>query len=110
MVKPEGNQRPSTTNSPSSNFSRDPAVKAWVLHRANGVCECCHKPAPFMTTSGRPYLEVHHLIRLIDNGPDTPENCAALCPNCHRKLHHSPERDTLTGELREKVLEKESGL
>ncbi|HBB9944261.1 HNH endonuclease [Vibrio parahaemolyticus] len=81
-----------------------------VLLRAYGVCECCNEPAPFVTALGRPYLEVHHLIRLIDDGPDTPENCAALCPNCHRKLHHSSDRDMLTKELREKVLEKESGL
>ncbi len=59
---------------------------------------------------GTPFLEVHHLTRLKDNGPDTVENCAALCPNCHRKLHHSPERDMLTERLREKVLKKESGL
>ncbi|ELB2755723.1 HNH endonuclease [Vibrio alginolyticus] len=96
MVKPEGNQRPSTTNSSSSNFIRDPAVKAWVLLRANGICECCNKSAPFITASGKPYLEVHHLIRLIDNGPDTPENCVAVCPNCHRELHYGSNSKSIT--------------
>ena len=31
----------------------------------------------------RPYLEVHHVIQWVDSGPDTPENCVAVCPNCH---------------------------
>jgi len=30
---------------------------------------------------------VHHIIPLADGGPDTLENVAALCPNCHRKMH-----------------------
>ncbi|TDA69847.1 HNH endonuclease signature motif containing protein, partial [Halomonas marinisediminis] len=48
-----------------------------------------------------PFLEVHHLIRLKDGGPDTVENCAALCPNCHRKLHYSSEKTSLTEYLRD---------
>lgn len=44
-------------------------MKAWILLRASGIFECRNKPAPFLTASGRPYLEVHHLIRLIDDGP-----------------------------------------
>ncbi|MGI3097108.1 HNH endonuclease [Vibrio diabolicus] len=53
---------------------------------------------------------MHHLTRLKDDGPDTVENCAALCPNCHRKLHYSSERKALTKALRQTILEKESDL
>ena len=34
-----------------------------------------------------PYLEVHHIIRLADDGDDSVENAIALCPNCHREAH-----------------------
>ncbi|MBY7795370.1 HNH endonuclease [Vibrio fluvialis] len=63
------------------------------------MCECCGEDAPFKTSSGEPFLEVHHLIRLMDNELDTVENCAGICPNCHRRLHYGEDRDTLTREL-----------
>ncbi|WP_274482686.1 HNH endonuclease [Paenibacillus polymyxa] len=69
-------------------FKRNPDVIAEVLVRANGVCERCKCPAPFMRVSdGTPYLEVHHKIRLADGGEDTVDNAIAVCPNCHRELH-----------------------
>ena len=53
-----------------------------------GRCEACERPAPFTTTTGEPYLEPHHIRRLSDGGPDDPRYVAALCPNCHREVHH----------------------
>ena len=50
-------------------------------------CECCREDA-FITNSGEPYVEFHHLIPFsIANGPDHYLNLFALCPNCHRKIH-----------------------
>jgi len=69
-------------------YARNPDVVAEALVRANGICEACHKPAPFRRAKdGRPYLEVHHKIQLKDNGEDTVENAIAVCPNCHRRSH-----------------------
>jgi 5-methylcytosine-specific restriction enzyme A len=69
-------------------FIRNPDVVAEVLHRANGTCERCKNPAPFLRKKDKsPYLEVHHTIQLADGGEDTTENAVALCPNCHRQLH-----------------------
>ncbi|MBB5400560.1 HNH endonuclease [Paraburkholderia youngii] len=68
-------------------FKRNPYVIAEVLLRAAGICESCRGPAPFTRADGRPYLEVHHLIRLADGGDDTIENAIAVCPNCHRERH-----------------------
>lgn len=69
-------------------FERNPYVIAEVLIRANGICEECKNKAPFIRKSDNtPYLEVHHIIPLSENGDDTVENCIALCPNCHRKAH-----------------------
>lgn len=70
-------------------FVRNPDVVAEALHRASGMCEVCGQLAPFTRKSnGTPYLEVHHKVRLADDGPDTLENAIALCPNCHRESHY----------------------
>lgn len=70
-------------------FDRNPDVIAEVLANANGLCGECGEAAPFIKASdGNPYLEVHHKVRLADNGDDTVENAIALCPNCHRKAHY----------------------
>jgi len=73
----------------TSVFRRNPDVIVEVLKRANGICERCGQEAPFKRASdGSPFLEVHHWDRLADGGEDTPQNAAALCPNCHREEHH----------------------
>ena len=70
-------------------FIRNPFVVAEVLHHAKGVCERCHRPAPFNRKSdGTPYLEVHHRIPLAQGGLDSIRNAEALCPNCHREAHY----------------------
>lgn len=64
-------------------------VKAQVLRRANGICELCSRPAPFLTPNGNPYLELHHI--LPPRGAKTEiSNLVALCPNCHRKAEICP--------------------
>ncbi|PSW01246.1 HNH endonuclease signature motif containing protein [Photobacterium aquimaris] len=61
---------------------------AKALYKANGICEACHQPAPFIKKSnGQPYLEVHHIKSLSDGGKDSLENVQAICPNCHREMH-----------------------
>ncbi len=72
----------------TTSFRRNPDVVAEVLSRAAGICEQCHRPAPFKRRDGTPYLEVHHRVQLADGGPDTVTNAVALCPNCHREQHY----------------------
>ncbi|EKM6788635.1 HNH endonuclease, partial [Escherichia coli] len=43
-----------------------------------------------------PYLEVHHVIPLSKGGADTPENCVALYPNCHKALHYAENINQIT--------------
>ncbi len=72
----------------TSIFKRNPDVVAEVQYRAKGVCHDCKNKAPFNKKSdGEPYLEVHHIIPLCEDGEDTVENAIALCPNCHRRRH-----------------------
>jgi 5-methylcytosine-specific restriction protein A len=88
LSKPEGNRRPTVMSSTITQYHRDPAVKAWVLQQAKGKCDSCEQPAPFNGSDGQPFLEVHHVRQLADNGSDTATNAVALCPNCHRELHY----------------------
>ncbi|WP_094586818.1 HNH endonuclease [Synechococcus sp. BO 8801] len=74
----------------SIGYRRNADVIAAVLLRANGNCERCKANAPFTRRSdGSPYLEVHHWKPLSDGGPDIVDNAGALCPNCHREVHHA---------------------
>jgi 5-methylcytosine-specific restriction protein A len=74
-------------------FLRDPNVVAWVKAQANGTCEACGSSAPFATPAGEPFLEVHHVRPLAQGGPDQVDNAIAVCPNCHRRLHHSRDSE-----------------
>jgi predicted HNH restriction endonuclease len=101
--RPEGVSVPIATTVATRAFARDARVAQWVRKRAAGKCECCHAPAPFVDESGIPFLEVHHLVRLADGGPDTVENSTAVCPNCHRRLHHARDRAALTKQVAERI-------
>ena len=68
-------------------YHRDATIAAYVKKRANGQCQLCGMSAPFIDQYGEPYLECHHIEWLSKNGEDSIDNCVALCPNCHRKMH-----------------------
>lgn len=103
LSKPQGNHRPTATLSAITQYQRDAAVKAWVLQQANGKCESCGKPAPFNGSDGLPFLEVHHVRQLADNGSDNVTNAVALCPNCHREAHYGENSKALVSGLYERV-------
>jgi 5-methylcytosine-specific restriction enzyme A len=84
-------------------YLRNEAVRAYALRRASGVCEACGLPAPFTNETGVPFLEVHHIDRLADNGPDRIDRVAAVCPNCHRRCHYAIDRNEYNSILREKI-------
>jgi len=83
-------------------YARSEAVKLYALKRAKGVCEGCTNPAPFKSKTG-PFLEVHHVSRRADGGPDHPEHVIALCPNCHRRVHYGVDGDEYNCELKERL-------
>lgn len=92
---PKGQDKVQKISSSSERYVRDPEVIAWVLKEAAGNCENCGSPAPFNRVNGDPFLEVHHVRPLGEGGPDTTENAAACCPNCHRQLHFDELKDSL---------------
>jgi hypothetical protein len=103
---PEGNLKPKRFDRTISDYERDTTVKAWVLQQADGKCECCNATVPalfIMAESKQPYLEVHHVVPLANDGPDTPANTVAICPSCHRELHFGENKDALCDILYQKV-------
>ena len=84
-------------------YLRSEAVRRYALARSQGTCEACGCLAPFQRDSGEPFLEVHHIDRLADSGPDRVGHVAAVCPNCHRRCHYSRDRLEYNWALRIKI-------
>lgn len=85
----DSHKRSLRINVTTSKFNRSPYVAEYAKRIANGICQDCNEPAPFINKlTGEPFLEIHHIIPLADGGPDAPENTIAICPNCHRKRHY----------------------
>ncbi len=79
--------KPAASTVQTKVYHRDPTISAYVKKRANGYCQLCNTKAPFNDQNGDPYLECHHIEWLSKGGMDSADNCVALCPNCHRKMH-----------------------
>jgi hypothetical protein len=107
IQRPLGYAVAATVPGSSAGRYRCPWVRAWTLQRAGQQCELCNQTA-FLKRSGRPYLESHHIDQLAAGGPDTPDNTAAVCANCHRELHHGRNASVLSKELRRVIAEKEA--
>jgi 5-methylcytosine-specific restriction protein A len=80
----------------SSGVRRDPAVRRAVIKRSKGVCE---RPGCGAKRDYDGFLDVHHILGAETS--DRPWTCVALCPNCHREAHASPDRDALNLRLLE---------
>lgn len=89
---------------------RSQVIKKYALLRAKDKCELCLNDAPFITAKGVPFLEVHHIHKLADDGPDLPLNVAALCPNCHREAHFGKHHLAIKQRLIAQITIKEASL
>ncbi len=99
---PEDDSPPQQGVTVTRYFVRNSKIKGWILENAKGICEACDQPGPF-EMDGKPYLEVHHVKHLAQQGKDRKNNTVALCPNCHRRCHHSSDRVEFTDSLYKKV-------
>lgn len=91
-------------------YNRSEVVKEFARRSAEGVCQGCEEAAPFESKNGRPFLEVHHLKMLGDEGADHPDNVIALCPNCHRRVHEGRDGHQFNEELIEKANDRNERL
>ncbi|WP_152039943.1 HNH endonuclease [Salinigranum salinum] len=101
----------SSNDSPSSkrggkSHKTSRLVREYALDWANGYCQGCDNPGPFKTPSGDRYLEVHHVFRRADGGPDHPDAVIALCPNCHSERHYGRRGDQFNRRLIERLRER----
>ena len=78
---------------------RNPKYRELALQRENYCCELCKKTDTFKDDNGKNYFEGHHLIMYnvhvqsrYDKSLDIPENIICLCPECHKKIHHSDDK------------------
>lgn len=88
---------------------RDPAMAAQAVLSANFKCELGDEHKTFTASSKKlPYIEAHHLVPMEQQDSftyslDVPANIVALCPFCHKLLHHavlSEKREFLIDLLR----------
>lgn len=87
--------KPSASTVQTTVYHRDPAIAAYAKKRADGYCQLCGQKAPFIDMNGEPYLECHHIDWLSKGGMDSIDNCVALCPNCHRRMHIVNDSDDI---------------
>ena len=70
-------------------FSED--IKLQVKHRS--AFKCC-----FCKTFG---IDIHHIIQESEGGPNTIDNAAPLCQNCHDTYGDNPRKKKLIREARD---------
>lgn len=102
-VEPVGEAQPEAFLTEVQRFARSALVRERVLALADGRCEACDEPAPFNGTNDQPFLEIHHVRPLAKQGSDTVSNTVALCPNCHREVHHSKDAQVLVASLYQRL-------
>jgi len=74
----------------TSGVKCDPAGRRAVLKRSGLVCE---NPGCGATRDYPGFLDVHHILGAANS--DRLWTCVALCPNCHREAHASPDREKM---------------
>jgi 5-methylcytosine-specific restriction enzyme A len=105
----DANEKPDRKEGKRTYVERSASVRAYVLKRAAGICESCIKSAPFFKSNGDPYLEPHHTRRLADGGPDHPRWVGAICPTCHREIHHGQNGRERNSSLEARLATLEEG-
>ena len=91
--------QPKINSGGTSRFQRNSAVAAEALRKANFKCEILPEHKTLISSSKiHPYLEAHHLVPIsnqdgFDASLDVLANVVALCPLCHKLLHHGRAED-----------------
>jgi 5-methylcytosine-specific restriction protein A len=89
-----GADKPNRFLTQRSNVKRDPRVRKSVIERAKNGCErsTCNDKRAYPG-----FLDVHHILGIETS--DRVWTCVALCPNCHRESHFSPDYEKINQEL-----------
>jgi 5-methylcytosine-specific restriction endonuclease McrA len=66
-------------------------LKSEIRKRAHFCCCLCHALG----------VEIHHIVPQADDGEDTEDNAAPLCPSCHETYGANPEKRKFLREARD---------
>jgi len=66
-------------------------LKVTVRKRSHLSCCVCHDFG----------VDIHHIVPQAEEGPDTEDNAAALCPSCHDRYGANPQKRKLIREARD---------
>lgn len=102
--EPQGGVAPKriVVSSTKTGYQRNDLVAGDAVRNAGYKCEINAEHKTFVSKStGMPYIEAHHLIPFSKQGSfsfslDVKANIVALCPTCHRKLHHGRDEDKVS--------------
>ncbi|WP_417441323.1 MrcB family domain-containing protein [Idiomarina sp.] len=96
LPKPSPNQFSNT-----GSRRRNVAVSSISLRNSGYLCQLEPAHKTFKSkSSGENFVEAHHLVPLSYQDDftfniDVPENIVALCPTCHRLLHHGGGKELI---------------
>jgi hypothetical protein len=89
-----------TTRNKRKEWKRDSKLVKKCLKNSDYACEAgLTEPSFIAKSTGKPYLEVHHLVPLHFQNDlksfnlNDPANLFALSPHAHRKIHHGCSAD-----------------
>jgi 5-methylcytosine-specific restriction protein A len=88
-------------------YPRSRALAGDVKREQGYVCLGCDADPGWLDADGNRYLEAHHLEHLSRGGADAKRNLVALCPNCHRRVHHGADHASFTAELRKRAAKRQ---
>jgi 5-methylcytosine-specific restriction endonuclease McrA len=82
-------------------YSANPAIGKGALQQAGYTCENCGGTTFTARSTGKAFMEPHHLIPisqqgLYSNNIDITQNLICLCPNCHSQIHYGLKNDIKT--------------
>lgn len=69
---------------PKNRHPLDPELRKEVLERDKFSCQCCGLGGEQRLS----VLAVHHILEVVQGGPDTLENLVTVCVSCHLLIHN----------------------
>lgn len=96
---PELARKPVISRNGKSKYTRRAKIAAQALKLADFQCEIDPTHQTFTNkVTNMHYVEAHHLIHMSAQSDfkyelDCVQNIVALCPTCHRLLHHGTDKD-----------------
>lgn len=86
---------------------RSARINRMVKKRAKGYCEACGKKIEMYDNDGDPIVFVHHIVPISEGGEDSVYNTAAICADCHMRIHYASDGIEYNEGLKQKIIEKQ---